>query len=465
MKRKILSFILFSLLLFPVVFLSAENAWGTLFTHETPLRNNYGLISDGLLTIKGDGARDGGSAEELTTYLYTDDLYRISDAMDYYIASATAGKAMIMQTAEAYGIAWTDWGTYVPTVDVATIYSDERYLYTSGGTYIDDRNDLYTGRNATVLTTQGKLIGNYSSINRAGLLPSTDIRTDRLASYDDEMTYTFTDLSYASTLPTLSAVDDTVRRLAQLQYDRGYKRGFEVKQGFIETGIGMWSTTLSAYGVRVEDYKDASTVRINKGDVPDALITYSPNSYGSASGYVQNKQGISLESIPAFVDASTEETILGTLTTYAAIDDGIRRMAQIQYNSGYNEGYNKGAYVRKLLNQINKYPSVQGVIIKYHVHDTEVTDKTQTLTATGLTNARALISQYVSAVQLLDDEPKATSGGCYTRPFYYYNYNGSSGSGFREPPAGAEITNITYFPNCRHSNGDYVYVEYNYPRP
>ncbi len=490
-KRCIYIFLML-VLLFPTV-LYASGGWGTLVTHNSPTQNNYGLISDGLVQVT---SQDTGEAATV----YTRDLYRLADALDYYISMPVVGKALIMQTAEAYGVDWNDWGTYVHPTDVDVLYTDSAYLYANSSGYADSNYDKYSGVNAgNNLSARGH-ITSYDTVNRVGLLPTTSIDTSQLPTFDNAKTYSFTEYG-GNTLPTVSAIDDTIRRLAQAQFDRGYKKGFEVDSAVAETGLSMWRTTLSAYGVNTADFHNASTVTSTQGNAPAtvttwATVNYSPVDYSTIdeSGLVVNKNNVNEDILPNFTNASTEHTVIseiGEEASYASIDDGIRRMARIQYNKGYEQGYYRGSKLSNLKNDLSiASPKPTAVEITYHIHSTTTTKmvggvcapSTHTPSTTTNPNDSALSIAWTKAnrvdcdgefyndgitltyeaiVNSYNDSPKTVQGGCYQLPYYYYTTaDGVSSCGWELPPGATLDTDsngnpmILYYPNCGYRNAE-----------
>ncbi len=279
MKRKAYLYILCGLVIFSLGFFGGD----FLYANNIPNGNNYNLESDGVIEITDD---DTGDVAKYSSR----DLYKLADNLDLLIASDVSGKKLLETTLSAYGISINDYKANLTELDSS--YTPITYVYNT--------TTVSTPRN------KGK-ISDYTSIDRAG-----------------------SEISF----PNSIAFNTNANTLAFEEYSKSTQ---------------YWNN-------------------FSADDVP----------------------------------------------TYSGIDDGIRRLAQLQYNNGFKDGFDNGATISITNNIVNTY--VGDLSIHYHVHTTSGTQLGTIQTATtfdAYKNAKNSLSTATS---------QANSGGCFNNPYYKYTY-------------------------------------------
>ncbi len=312
LRKYVFILIVLSLITVPLLFYAEGHT-------NTPTDNNYGLYSDGVVVIT-----DEDNPENVATY-DARDLYKLANGVDGLIAEDVSGKGLLTSTLLEYGIDVAEMGDTSNALASDSVYHTE------------------------------KIIPSYESIDRYGYIPNEiEIELPTLLSFDNVYSYT----THNATVSTYSGIDDGIRRLAQLQYDRGFV------DGRLPAGTDIELTE--------EDYV-VSTINKNvvvTKDIPD--------------GWYEGK-GVS-----------------GTIDASAI------------YNKGKADGLAEGLHSSNL--QIN-----------YHVHTTSG-GMGQTRTASSYTAYQSAKASLSSATS------QSTSGGCYTTAYnHYHSESCYTGCGYWQP--------------------------------
>ncbi len=352
-----------SLLVFPGIFYAEE------FTN-TPNRNNYGLQSDGVVSITDDD-----NSDNVATY-DSRDFYRLANGVDSLIAEDVSGKGLLTSTLLEYGISIAEMG------DTSNVLAPDSEYHTT------------------------KKIVDYQSIDRLGYIPSgIDIELPTVLGFDNASTYNVHNI----TVGTYSGIDDGIRRLAQSQYDKGFADSRSVLGDNIEL-------TATDYVVSTTDKNVLVTKAIPTGwyegkGITGTIDVSSVYNKGFADSRSVVGNNIELTSTD-YVVSTTNKNVVVTKAIPMGWYEGKGITGTIDVSSVYDKGYSDGE--TKVVTQqiVNTYSG--DLTINYHVHTTSGTQLGETRTAHTFDNYNTVKSQLDTATV------KSTQGGCFTTPYYYY---------------------------------------------